>query len=80
MGRTSFRQRFNFPPAHRFEGGKSATYRHEDLAVALTERAVAWIEKRDDEPFFLYFAQRNVHSPLRTASALPRQEPDRRLR
>lgn len=63
--RTSFRERIGAPPAHRFEGGRSARYRHEDVAVTLTDKAVAWIESQPGEPFFLYFAHRNVHAPLR---------------
>lgn len=63
--RDSYLERMNATPAHQFKGGRSARYRHEDLAVTLTEKAVAWIEEQQHEPFFLYFAQRNVHAPLK---------------
>jgi len=63
--RTSYLDRINGTPAHRFEGGQSAKYQHEDLAVTLTEKAVDWIDKQQHQPFFLYFAHRNVHAPLK---------------
>lgn len=48
------------------EGGKSARYKHEDLAMMLTKRAVNWLgEQSGEEPFFLYMAHRNIHGPLR---------------
>ena len=47
------------------KGGQSAWYKHEDLAVMLTQRAVKWInDYSDDKPFFLYIAHRNIHGPL----------------
>ena len=45
-------------------GGDAATYLSEDLADHLTREAAAFIEKPHEEPFFLYFAHRNVHGPL----------------
>jgi arylsulfatase A-like enzyme len=48
------------------EGGKSARYKHEDLAMMLTKRAVDWLgEQSGEKPFFLYMAHRNIHGPLR---------------
>ncbi|MBL7188854.1 MAG: arylsulfatase [Phycisphaerae bacterium] len=48
------------------EGGRSARYEHEELALMMTERAVKWIrEQSADQPFFLYFAHRNIHGPIR---------------
>jgi arylsulfatase A-like enzyme len=64
-GRKSYRDRLKLTPAHKFSGGKGALYDEENLAVQLTEKAVAWIETRTSEPFFLYFALRNVHAPLK---------------
>ena len=64
-GRESYRDRLNLTPAHTFEGGTDALYRHEDLAVTLTQKAVAWIEEQTNEPFFFYFALRNVHAPVK---------------
>lgn len=48
------------------KGGHRARYKHEDLAVMLTNRAVQWLhEQTAEEPFFLYLAHRNIHGPLR---------------
>lgn len=47
------------------EGGEATRYSHEELSDRLTERTVQWLDDyRDEEPFFLYFAHRNVHGPL----------------
>ncbi|HBC88177.1 MAG TPA: hypothetical protein DCZ94_14600 [Lentisphaeria bacterium] len=51
-------------PNLKVEGGKRAEYRHEEVAVHLTEKAVDWLEAQTRQPFFLYFAHRNVHAPL----------------
>ena len=51
-------------PAHRFHHTEPLRYQHENLAIRLTEEAVDWIEQYDrPEPFFLYFAHRNIHTP-----------------
>jgi len=63
--KVSYLQRLEGNPKHRFTGGRAAKYENEDLAVRLTEKAVEWIEQQQQEPFFLYFAHRNVHGPLR---------------
>lgn len=52
-------------PDHRFTGNENARYQHNDLAVHLTGKAVDYIDRQDDEPFFLYFAHRNTHAPLK---------------
>jgi len=44
-------------------GGKAARWKDEDMADELTRRAVAFIEKNKDRPFFLYFATHDVHVP-----------------
>jgi arylsulfatase A len=60
------RPRAGLAAALRVEGGKQATYKHENLSNRLTERAVNWLENvRKDQPFFLYLAHRNIHGPLR---------------
>ena len=67
LHRTSYLERHMYPPRHHFDGGESAKYRQEDVALKLTEKAVDWLNQsaRDKEtPFFLYFAHRNVHGPL----------------
>jgi arylsulfatase A-like enzyme len=49
-------------------GGKQATYQHEELAIKLTEKAVAWIaQQKKERPFFLHFCPRNVHAPIAPA-------------
>ena len=63
--RASYVNRDNMPPAHKFKGYGSARYEHEDVAVILTDKAVKWIEAESNEPFFLYFAHRNIHTPLK---------------
>jgi arylsulfatase A-like enzyme len=45
--------------------GETAEYTFEDGAITLTNRAVAYLEKHSAKPFFLYFAPRNIHSPIR---------------
>ena len=53
-------------PWHTFENIETISYEHEELGLRLTEEAVSWIgEQSSDEPFFLYFAHRNPHTPLR---------------
>jgi arylsulfatase A-like enzyme len=62
--RTSYLERYGYPPRHEFEGGEGAIYEQGDVALELTSRAEAWIEQNAKNRFFLYFAHRNVHSPL----------------
>lgn len=52
-------------PRLKVTGGAHATYVQEDLAIQLTQKAVGYIERNAGHPFFLYFAHRNVHAPLR---------------
>jgi len=60
------RPRLGLATALGVEGGRAARYEHEELAIMMTERAVKWIdEQSDDQPFFLYFAHRNIHGPIR---------------
>ncbi len=44
-------------------GGTAARYKAEDLAMTLTGKAVNFIERSKEQPFFLYFATDNVHAP-----------------
>jgi arylsulfatase A-like enzyme len=44
-------------------GGKSARWKDEEMADMLTKQAVAFIEKNQSKPFFLYFATHNIHVP-----------------
>ena len=62
--RTSYLERYGYPPRHTFEGGEGAIYEQGDVAIELTESAKGWIEQNAGERFFLYFAHRNVHGPL----------------
>jgi arylsulfatase A-like enzyme len=44
-------------------GGKSALWIDEDIADVITGKAVKFIEKYKDKPFFLYFATHDIHVP-----------------
>jgi arylsulfatase A-like enzyme len=44
-------------------GGKAARWKDEDMADTLTRKAVGFIERHKDRPFFLYFATHDVHVP-----------------
>lgn len=44
-------------------GGKAARWNDENMADDITARAVQFIEKSKDQPFFLYFATHDVHVP-----------------
>lgn len=44
-------------------GGKSARWVDEDMADTITRKAVSFIEKNKEQPFFLYFATHDIHVP-----------------
>jgi arylsulfatase A-like enzyme len=44
-------------------GGRSARWVDEDMADTITAKAVSFIEKNADRPFFLYFATHDIHVP-----------------
>jgi arylsulfatase A-like enzyme len=44
-------------------GGKSALWIDEDIADVITGKAVKFIEKNKDKPFFLYFSTHDIHVP-----------------
>jgi arylsulfatase A len=44
-------------------GGHRARWRDEDMADVFTERAVAFVEKHKEKPFFLFFATHDIHVP-----------------
>ncbi len=44
-------------------GGKSALWVDENIADVITGKAVRFIEKNKDKPFFLYFATHDIHVP-----------------
>jgi arylsulfatase A-like enzyme len=44
-------------------GGRSALWVDEDIADTITRKAVEFIEKNKDNPFFLYFATHDIHVP-----------------
>ncbi len=44
-------------------GGKSALWVDEDIADVITGKAVEFIRKNKDNPFFLYFATHDIHVP-----------------
>ncbi len=45
------------------KGGKSAHWVDEEIAGVITGKAVEFIEKQKDKPFFLYFATQDIHVP-----------------
>lgn len=44
-------------------GGKSALWNDEDMARHLCNKAIEYIDKNKDNPFFLYYAPHNAHEP-----------------
>ena len=44
-------------------GGKSALWTDENIADVITGKAVKFIEKHKDKPFFLYFSTHDIHVP-----------------
>lgn len=44
-------------------GGNAARWVDEDMADVITEKAVNFIEKHKDNPFFLYFSTHDIHVP-----------------
>jgi len=44
-------------------GGKAARWKDETLADTRTAKAVGFIERSKDKPFFLYFAAHDIHVP-----------------
>ena len=50
-------------------GGKAAhaLYEDEKVGTTLTAKAVTWIARQKDKPFFLYFATTNIHHPFTPA-------------
>jgi arylsulfatase A-like enzyme len=44
-------------------GGKKARWIDEDLADVLTNRAISFMEKQKNAPFFLYLATHDIHVP-----------------
>ncbi|MDD4516853.1 arylsulfatase [Massilibacteroides sp.] len=45
------------------KGGKQALWKDENIADSITNKAVQFIEKNLDKPFFLYFATNDIHVP-----------------
>ncbi|MEM8667183.1 MAG: arylsulfatase [Planctomycetota bacterium] len=46
-----------------YTGGNDARFRDEDLADAWVDRSVDWLEKNQNEPFFLFFSSHDLHVP-----------------
>lgn len=44
-------------------GGKSALWRDEDIADRITDKALEFINKNSQTPFFLYFGTNDIHVP-----------------
>lgn len=45
------------------KGGKKALWKDEKIAETLTEKAIGFIERQKDSPFFLYLATQDAHVP-----------------
>jgi arylsulfatase A-like enzyme len=45
------------------KGGKSALWKDEEIADVITGKALSFIEKSKNKPFFLYFATQDAHVP-----------------
>lgn len=45
------------------QGGKSALWHDEDIAGRITNRAIDFITKNKQQPFFLYFCTNDIHVP-----------------
>lgn len=44
-------------------GGKSARWKDEDMADTFSKKAIEFVERAKDQPFFLYYATHNIHVP-----------------
>lgn len=63
--RVNYRDRPRTEPTNlQMASGTSAEYAFADGALILTSKAVAQLETAARPPFFLYLAQRNIHSPI----------------
>jgi arylsulfatase A-like enzyme len=51
-------------PAESTTSGIAAPWQETEIMKTLTDRAVAWLEQRREQPFFLYFAPNAVHRPV----------------
>jgi len=49
-------------------GGKSARWKDEDMADDFTRKAVQFVERSQEKPFFLFFALHDIHVPRVTHS------------
>jgi len=49
-------------------GGKAALWNDKTIADTFTKEAVAFIERNQEQPFFLYFAPHGVHPPTITGT------------
>lgn len=45
-------------------GGKAARFVQEEVGITQAAKAVEFIEKHKDKPFFLYFVPDNIHDPI----------------
>jgi arylsulfatase A-like enzyme len=45
------------------KGGRAARWVDEDMADVFTRQALAFLERQQDSPFFLYFATHDIHVP-----------------
>jgi len=51
------------PRIGRQTGGKAALWKDDEIADVLTKKAVTFIERHKERPFFLYFCTHDIHVP-----------------
>jgi len=44
-------------------GGKNARWKDEDMADTFSKKAIGFVEREKNHPFFLYYATHNIHVP-----------------
>jgi len=44
-------------------GGQSARWKDEEMADTFSKKAIEFVEREQDRPFFLYYATHNIHVP-----------------
>lgn len=47
----------------KMRGGKSALFKDEDLADDFVRESLAFIDRNQDQPFFLFFSANDIHAP-----------------
>ena len=80
LAKTSYLERFGYPPRHHFTGGEGALYDHRELALKLTARAAGWIEEHAERSVLPILRPPQHPRPDHSQRTLPRHERDRLIR